>query len=390
MSLTIIFTMIGGSYSGEETIPSPGRVFGALLSGAYASGDDDVIDAVRSLAHGGQPDIVYSTRPNPFTVTAYSSYNLPNETAYGSGLPKNILSFPWINGSGKRGRFVHWGHLRSDDIFAYVFDTDVDADLITRALDHVGYLGLGHDFACGYVADEVPEGTRLSYNPDSRGGTRLRMISPELLHYYDVRHSSSHRVPDVMAHLPEGSWKRILADSAEAGTSWVTIASKKPVPQRRIARMLSEVSSDHPQHPIALIDQTGSARGVAVAYGDGHSIEFADDTTYLDPTISPALLVHDPDRWTRRATSWVSATPLIGHPDPAVVVWELERQGFTVTRIESDPWHVSQGRVDSALTAPSPYKTWWIQMDGDASGSRVHGMFTNRGAGVFRPLIFKK
>ena len=77
---------------------------------------------------------------------------------------------------------------------------------------------------------------------------------------------------------------------------------------------------------------------------------------------------------------------MIGHPDPNVVVWQLEQQGFTVTRISKQPFHYSQGQVKNSISAPAPYVCWWLQIEGAHSGALTVGECTDLGAGVMRPV----
>lgn len=382
-SYYITFVSVAGSYDATgPDIPSPGRVLGALLAAAYRTGNNQVINAVRTLPDSPNADIIVSEIPQlSYQVESYQALNLDKWKSSKIALPGG--------GNGRAERTTQARVIDKGAFFSYQVIDGPDPDLIQEACDALSYFGKGSDTFTAFVETTRPQGLRLKYSPRARSGYRLRTWEPETLNYYDFRYEMVERKQRFNtvngSHLPEGTWRLSYADET---TAWWPIPLRKRTHQFNAPRILKDIISwQHPTaRPLVTVDMAGMIQGVLVPYEDnGTAPEVKGDSSWFDFTRQP-LRVHTPDYWTRSTGTWVSATPMIGHPDPNVVVWQLEQQGFTVTRISKQPFHYSQGQVKNSISAPTPYVCWWLQIEGAHSGALTVGECTNLGAGVMRPV----
>lgn len=396
----IVFRSIAGSYSGSHgNIPSPGRVIGALINAS--SWSKEVSDEVRKLVLLPQPDIGASHNKNPIKNTSYvvSNHFYGDMSKPPKGHSKSILVNFKDNPMIKVGKTFLNRSLRNEEFtFCYLVDDENDTvsrDLIEQACDRVTHFGTGKDFFYAYCSDNEPEGIniRLRFygraSSSSRGANKMRLWSPELLEYYDRRFEISQDTTSNLSYvsdqsIPEGVW---YPYKKEHSTGMVILETKYAYKQKVSEDILGSISYSGDSDnftPTVTTDMRGYIRGVMFPDVDGVNITnagfFADD--------DKGMKINDPSYWCAPSTEWISATPLIGHHDPQVVKWILEKQGFLVTRIEEEPFDSSQGVKINSIKPEHPYKAWWLHIQSPYKREDFInlGEFRESGAGVFRPI----
>lgn len=391
MGYAIVFKHINRSYSGYGDIPSPGRVFGALLNSAYRLGKADVIDAVRALAHAPQPEICTNAVIAPVKIENFSAGNPQLDGASNEIGKLKETRIPGASG-GNIGVTRRHRCLPEDAFTAYWVKDSNNRSLIEQAVHGVGFLGQGHDIVVGFVQDTMPLETgvvsfKFLYETHhvSPSATDMRMWSPELLATYDRRHEAimDGKSPVVSEKdIRYGRWG--ITTSSASGV--VILPLNQRLRQRYAYKALKSIQVEGNDAPAFLtIDNRGFIRGIGIPYDENTSIEIHDDSLLL-LTNESALTVNRDNYWTRRSSRWISATPVIGHFDPNVIVWQAAEQGLSVTRIEKEPFHHSQGELKNTLPVEKPYQRWWLEVTGKAEGIIRLGDFQDAGAGLFRPL----
>lgn len=387
----IVFRMVGGTYSAHGDIPSPGRVVGALLHTAYASGDEEAVSEVRKLALCPQPIISARMSSAVTSSAAYTGSNPMLDKQDGSRKALRDLTIPGIDG----GRTLEQRTIRGiiahdsrDAHFSYLVtgDNAPNRDVIERVCHKVTHFGLGQDIALAYTADELPEGRIYRYAPSLRnGGHRMRLWSQSLLDYYDVSYEMEYVHMHTAAYPDEqvetGVWLEVSHQVTDEEEDLVVVPLKWAVGQRNLPSIMPEGSGAFP-----LVDRRGFVRGIALPF-DAVRPEWVAQNV-INEQEGPSLATHNIDTWAASTNRWISATPYAGHQDPRVVVWEMQQAGFTVERIHEEPFHYSQGTLGTALRAPLPYKSWYLQLSGPKRPGVLRlGHHQNIGAGVFRPVL---
>lgn len=389
MRLILKVDFLRGVFSGEEVIPSPGRLLGALLSGAHSSGDDDVVKAIEEMAHCPQPDIII---PHYEHVINPESYSSGNPMTDGESRNRFDLSRIPMSDFGLHGGKVANGEHHATFIshVGYVFDGDIDRDMIAIAASHVGYLGKGGDFCVINVVDDdyasIP-GMRYIHVPGSSAGMRLRVLSGGLVgHYNDNFDAINGGLRSSFSHTDHRiSYGRWMRSEPLLGVDWVVIPTHKGFKQKEMCSILNAVQYKHSETPFPLIDNRGLVRGVAVPIDPENPVVDATSHHFRGST-PPVLKCQGISHW-HGDDSYVSATPYIGHPDVRVAVWELENNGYVVEEIHREPFDERYQTDDMRHIppAPIPYQRWWVRISG-GHGIVREGHHTEEGFGLFVPV----
>lgn len=391
MSFFITVRFLSNSFSHKDALPSPSKIFGALLWGGYNLGDEKVISAVRSLENAPHPNIIFSGQSSSYSLTKFSAGNpmVDNE----SSLIQD-LKFTYIPGAlGGKTQHEHNEKVFSNNSYvSYEIDYDVDVESISKACERINFIGAGSDFVEVYVEEQEPTGVKLIYSESSvPGSLELSLWGKELTAYYDKKHFHIYEIASSAnvstKGLRTGNWVQI-ANTGEG--DYFYISTKRIFKQKILMDIMKtvEYNDELENNPIPLIDGNGFIRGVAVPYDiDSPIVGVVDDGKYFDmlPKATP-LRTQNIEYWSTPADKYISATPYFGHPDEFVAVFELQKAGFIVNRISATPFHHSQGTIANAMKAPSPYQRWWVELEGSSSGVVQLGYLQETGAGLFRPV----
>lgn len=371
----IVAHMVGGSFTGPELIPSPKRLFGALVSSAYRRGKN--LDILRELEESTLMSLSASTLRDPKILTGYVANNLAE--AVGKSMSAVEWEKKYVSRTGKQ---LIYRSLPTTATFGYLIEGGPDRESLQDICDGVSYLGRGGDMAYLTVEDHLPEGLRFLPGDRLQGSVALQMWTPGLLSHYGRLHTSrQHNTAAVDMWNTVSHWN--LAETSDA--HWNLYPTVRPEDPMRISRLLRESRSTVPGlHSLPALDNRGKVRGVMTPYcPEDFRVDRNEETTLLDLYGDPTLKCQKIDNWIQESGQWVSATPVSGHPDPTVMQWMVEREGFEVLEMSRQPFDYGQApdvryRDGNAL--------WWMRIRGESGGQPVQlGDDVEFGAGMFRP-----
>src|SRR5699024_2404108 len=268
--------------------PSPGRALGALLAGAYRSGSDRALAAVRDLAHAPQPAILLPDTGTPVSVHAYSVAQVPwdHGTALGRGVGKSDGASKLGIGPTRHGRDSQYVLLGPGAAYHFVTDDGLDVEGLSLAAEHVSSLGQGSDLSAASVTTwPEPVGQMLAHTGDT-GAVRLRAWSPSLIDWYDHQHEAIHVACRAGGFVPDHRVAETGYSPVKVvgGVERVVIATTRALPASRLPEVMAAVIGDE---PLPMVDQRGRVRGVSAVSGPA-GIGTTDDTL-LDLTIVPTM-----------------------------------------------------------------------------------------------------
>lgn len=421
--------------------PSPLRLIGALVSGAYKLGAEDresALDVIQRLLHCPPPTI---------HVPRTKDLQLPETYAQASGFdaggPAPLqalrrvldLSLLGMTTASRTAKPVTGIQLDSPWVIFQVegeFDEGSVA-VLAQAAQRVGYFGRSNDPAELYVSatalvvlQDSDHGFRsLRPIPDTRGQTRG--WTPLSLEWMDENYSRMFAALDG-GHLalppipPEGFVQPLrYIQSWRSGVTEI-VALDRAVPNHQVPKLMDSLEQrtqgldsvrvkvfpvvfaafEHADgrcmgigftadlegkaSPAALLDVQSFASEAAPMLWDPDLLGFQ---TGLVPQESSRTL--KPSRWEDEASTWTSATPYRGFPDRMVVEYtlrhDLEAQvGVPVTKVTasaapSAPW---EHRWRQDLFADG-LTDWWleIEFERDVSGPLLASTNQKFGTGVF-------
>ncbi len=400
--------------------PSPVRLLGALISGAYALDAPARQVALQALERVSQTPapLIYAPYAEvldlPGTYTQRSGLDVPGGTGNLKVLREFLdLSLVEMDTASRT--------LKSMDGVALDFPTAVfeirgdftaeEVGALNAAAAEVGYFGRSLDPASLFVtkerpalldrrdAAEDPTLGRLLPVPNTAGHTRG--WTPGTIDWFDANHTRMFQ-GDSVSHLPlppvsdVGFVQPLSYIAVQDHEDVATVPLTASVPNHRVPALMRALETSEIELPDGLVlfplinaghaHSDGRALGVGLSPTTPGSVTDTDLRTAAAQVgaalLQPDLLRHqssatpqegawtvNPRRWQQKATRWVSATPYRGFPDQFVVahqvraeLWERFQVEPVSLRVSSQPAHGwqqewGQRSFEDGLT------NWWLEIE---------------------------
>nr|WP_272905693.1 type I-U CRISPR-associated protein Csb2 [Sediminivirga luteola] len=430
-----------------EWPPSPARLLGALMAGAYRLQDptarEHALAAIRRISAAPPPVLdVPEVRPlnipDTYTEKTWSPVRITASDAK-NWLNLEHLSMPTSSRAAKPQDGVA---LADSRLTAYV-DVDLPAtqfDSLVAAAAEVPYFGRSHDPADIVVrraekdepAQLAPTGTRRTLRPRQSRRGDIRGWLPHTVDWYEANHARILGEDPAINSLPpipaDGNveWLRYVpAKDADGPCEIIPLDSS--VPHHRIPGVIAQINqvlrdnTDSLELPWLAFAATVSAHAHADGrcVGVGITLHPAADVDpvsvgpeHLDRAAGaveaaltgitlpgPGRRVGQPaaltaNKWTRSSSRWVSVTPLREFPDDRVLEAKLTealrgRFGVELTRLACRrlPIHDYEA-VWSEVTLHDGFGQWWLEMElsEPIAGPLLLGASNEFGFGLLQPV----
>lgn len=416
--------------------PSPARLIGALLGGAFAlegSERQSALDAVQLISGAPAPVILAPPAVDlelPHTFTDKTA--LPRTKVTGGQLsPLMSMTEFSMDATNRTAKPMGAVALLGTGIEFHVDVTlsDMQLQALQQAAQTVPYFGRSHDPAA-LIVEEIPQEhpvltpseDAVTWYPseDSRGQTRGWTTAT--VERYDINHERVFGTAPAVNQLPplgaDGYTQplRYLPVRPRGTATFDVLPLERTVEQRHIPQLLQALP-EHVRASWNFLPLTNSHAPQLQGHLVGFGVWSADREL-----VSPHVLVEvsrsfesaadkltrghrvlrsralEPAYWTGPAQRWVSTTPLRGFPDLRVLHHEL---AFTSKEKLGVMAHVRFASMEPA--APTHHRwsaghhcdglgLWWVELEFEApvEGPLVLGSNTDQGFGVFRPLVKKE
>lgn len=405
--------------------PSPRRILGALIAGAYALPDDLIrdraLEALRRLSCSSAP-VIDAPRHAPLGLPpTYAPKTWLPDTTRAAAIGDNLdLS---LFGVDTRSRTLkpQGGVALTDTTIAFHVDLicdEVDLAALDAAARHVPYFGTSRDPADLSVTrtqrlGDPPEPAQERWYPHSRSDGHTHGWQSNTFDWFEANFQRTFGRDPAVAQLPPippAGFVEQLAYRLEAPAIHVTFPIAqltRSVPNNRIPGLIKQLShelasllSGWQVFPLTVSDEWADPK----ANGDGRCVGFGLTLTPVDADVLDAraratkwtqeraqaqqlLAKHvallrveadglvvgrsaalNPVTWTGPADTWYSTTPLRAFPDERVVHYELstqlnERYGVEVTELalQRGPRIRRNGRWSNSDLADG-LNQWWAEI----------------------------
>ena len=347
MALTFSVQFVAGMYSGhhEDHVvfpPSPARLVAALLAAAHRSPQVDDARAILSeMCAAADPLIVV---PPAYAGGSGETYMQPiaatpggkkaNQTVFAG--PQRIMG----QRGGKirkrsSGHFVVTGDLYF--VWEHLDLNDEQLMLVQQLASDVGYFGRESDLVVisagrASKADLIRQCAHSHefYSPMPRGGKQLRVLSPGFPSWLEDRYASTFgedaRVTIPVDHRVRTASYAPAAVVPNSDSVLFPLAFRRPLPLEQALKYAKSVRGEGGVAAFPLTRSgnrylDGSAVGLGVVTTGGVVLDPAFDTEVLGENTGAITL--QPSYWLRSAQVWMTAVPLIGHPDKWVATQQI-------------------------------------------------------------------
>ncbi len=428
--------------------PSPVRLLGALISGAYSLPEsaDQVaaLEAVTAISAAPQPEILVPESidleiPDTFTEGTWAP-----EGKTAAGELKKLLDLSQVDMDTKSRDAKPQGAVAlSRPTMTYGIDVSLSraqVEGLSSAARLIPYFGRSNDPAVVSVHQEPAESLSVGVNrrrliPVSSPQSPTRGWTAETIAWFDANYertfSEAAEIKAIPLSLPGGAVQQVQYVRARSSIENAdSILFERSVANWGVPRLIravresvgSEVSQRWSITPLTLsgsLSADGRCVGVRLAAHDfevdpltgeilggvvdgqesGRLIRAFDqiiggsDFPVLGRVVNPKHTL-DNSTWIGPARYWVSTTPLRAFPDERVlrnaIETECDRRFGQIPSIAiavQDPWLSWQSRWgEQGIT--DGFGQWWVSLgfDDKITGPLVLGATTEWGFGVFRPL----
>lgn len=371
--------------------PSPLRLVGALVAGAHslhsAALRDTALGVIRRITTAPSP-VIEAPEALPLGLRPYFAQKtgVPPGLTAANGL-EEFLSVDYFGLATKSKTLKPNAGIALSDtriryLIAGITTTADELTALRAAAGAVPYFGRSNDAAIVTVGDTEPEPLplrRLLPFEDPRGSTRgwtSRSVDWMDLNYELMANSrDAPQIPDT-AYSVRLAYRAVPSALSKP---LQVVPLRSALPGRQVPGFMArlEVPNGAVAFPLVVAGAPHSdGRCLGIGFqtaGDGASpvTDMVSAVIRAErPTAAPILELSqrktlDPERWTRAARSWVSATPVRAFPDVRVLEYLLRQRfgdRFALLRADREPMESWQQRWPSPPGLVDGLAQWWVKL----------------------------